>query len=252
MTQARTLYLAWQDQVKTRRWFPVGRLDVDQDAHNYRFRYIHGALEAQSEAGFEALVSFPDMNRDYHSNDLFPLFLNRLMNPDRQEFKDLVEQLALTPEKADPIEILSITGGFRETDNLEVFPKIEKRPDGSIACRFFLHGYRHINEQSQERLKRVKEGDSLRLAIELNNPATKIAVQLQSGEDYHMLGWAPRYLIKDLILALMEQPFDVTAKVVKVNPEPAPVKQRILVEFDGQLPEGHKPMSTPDFEPLIN
>jgi hypothetical protein len=252
MSQTRTLYLAWQDQVKTRRWFPVGRLDVEKETHNYRFRYIQGALDAQKDAGFEPLISFPELRRDYTSDDLFPLFLNRLMNPDRQEFNDLVEQLALTPEKADPIEILSITGGFRETDNLEVFPKIDKRPDGGITCRFFLHGYRHINAPSQERLKIVKAGDQLRLAIELNNPATKIAVQLQSGEDYHMLGWAPRYLIKDLILALMEQPFDVTAKVIKVNPEPAPAKQRVLIELDGQLPESHKPMSTAEFVPLVN
>ena len=48
---ARTLFLAWQNKAKTRLWFPVGRLDVDVEAADYRFRYTGGARRAQEEVG---------------------------------------------------------------------------------------------------------------------------------------------------------------------------------------------------------
>jgi len=68
----RTLFLAWQDKAKTRRWFPVGRLDVRHPETLYRFRYVKGAKEAQDELGFEPLVDFPDFYRNYESSELFP------------------------------------------------------------------------------------------------------------------------------------------------------------------------------------
>ena len=42
-----TLYLAWQDY-KSRRWFPVGRLETDEDAAitAYSFSYLSGAEDA--------------------------------------------------------------------------------------------------------------------------------------------------------------------------------------------------------------
>ena len=49
-TQA--LFLAWQDQISSRQWFPIGRLDADVERSKYRFRYTGGAERAQKEAGF--------------------------------------------------------------------------------------------------------------------------------------------------------------------------------------------------------
>ncbi len=39
------------------------------------------------------------------------------------------------------------------------------------------------------------------------------------------------------------------ARVVRVNPVPAPSKQRLLVEFRGHWPN-YEPMAEEDFEPL--
>ncbi len=249
----RTLFVAWQDKLHTRQWYPIGRLDADTEHSDYRFRYVRGAYNAQAKAGFGPLLAFPKFEQDYHSSELFPLFLNRLMKNDRSDFKEYIHQLDMTPEQAaDPLEIFSVTGGVRETDNLEVFPKIDKNEDGGFKCRFFLHGYRHINPSAQERLKAVKLGDELRVAIESNNPVTTVAIQLQSGEDYYILGWAPRYLIPDLMQAMAEGPLEVCAYMVKVNPEPAPSKQRYLIEMRGHLPKDVNPMSSDEFRPLVN
>ena len=244
----RTLFLAWQDKAKTRRWFPVGRLDVRRPETLYRFRYVKGAKEAQDELGFKPLVDFPDFYRNYESSELFPLFQNRVLTPGRRDFHEYLELLDL-PDQADPIEILSVGGGYRATDSFEVFPKIVRRSDGSFRCRFFLHGWRHVNADSLQRLEQIKAGEKLYAAIELTNPAMHLAVQIQTT-DYHVIGWAPRYLVGDLVRAIVKAPGDYEALVVRVNPVPAPSQQRLLVELRGHWPD-YEPMTREEFEPLV-
>src|SRR5438876_2414920 len=202
----RTLFLAWQDKAKTRRWFPVGRLDVRRPETLYRFRYVKGAKEAQHELGFEPLVDFPDFYRNYEASELFPLFQNRVLTPGRRDFQEYLRLLDL-PEQADPIEILSVDGGYRATDSFEVFPKIERREDGAFRCRFFLHGWRHVSESAQQRLQALKPDENLHVAIELTSPTTQVAVQIQT-QDHHVIGWSPRYLVSDLVSAIAKAPGD--------------------------------------------
>jgi hypothetical protein len=247
----KTLFLAWQDNVRTRLWFPIGRLDADMARSRFHFGYTRGAEMAHKQAGLEPLDSFPDFRKVYESGELFPLFRNRVLGVDRKDFHEYLQRLDLDPDETDPITILSVTGGERETDSLEVFPKIERHKDGGFRCRFFLHGWRHVNESAQHRLLHLKAGDSLRVALELNNPATAQAVQLETSDDYHMVGWAPRYLVEDVCKAIAESPKEITATVIKVNPMPAPAKQRVLIELRGHWPKDYEPMSSPEFKPLV-
>ena len=244
----RTLYLAWQDKKPSRAWFPIGRLDADVEGSSYRFRYIGGAERAREEAGFPPLIEFPELKQDYQSSALFPLFQNRVMNRARPDFANYLRRLQL-PEEADPIEILSTNGGQRVTDTYEVFPKIEKNDSGSFSCRFFLHGWRHIHEVAKDRIDRLEQGEELYVTLELTNPATKLAVQIQTT-DYCMIGWAPRYLVSDLVAAMVEEPSSYGAKVVQINPQTILMKQRALIEMYGCW-DKHEPMSSEDFTPLV-
>jgi hypothetical protein len=99
------------------------------------------------------------------------------------------------------------------------------------------------------RLDRLHPGEKLVACVEINNPTTCLAVQVQTC-DYYMIGWTPRYLVGDLINAIARSPAKLEAKVVKVNPVPAPSKQRVLIEFRGQWPAGYEPMSGDDFDLL--
>jgi hypothetical protein len=243
----KTLYLAWQDKPRTRRWFPIGRMDVERGEPLYCFRYVRGAERAHQESGFEPLIDFPDFHQRYESSDLFPLFQNRVIAAGRPDFSEYLRQLDLG-EEAGPIEILSVGGGYRATDSFEVFPKIERREDGAFRCRFFLHGWRHVSPEAQRRLDLLKSGEQLYVAIELTNPVTQAAVQIQT-KDYHMIGWAPRYLVQDLVRAIAKAPGEYKAQVIQINPVPAPSKQRLLVELSGHWPD-YEPMTTADFEPL--
>ena len=250
---AKTLFLAWQDKrEESRPWFPIGRLDVDDmdtEYPLYRFRYTGGVKRAEKEAGFPLLIEFPRLGEEYRSSELFPLFQNRVMNRTRPDFAAYLRTLDL-PEEADPIEILSVSGGYRATDTYEVFPQIKKDADGSFTSRFFLHGWRHVNPSAQERIDRLKPKEKLYLTLELTNPATGLAVQIQT-RDYHMVGWAPRYLVPDLTVAMTEWPGTYEAEVVQINPQPTPPNQRVLIEMRGRWGQ-HEPMSSKDFQPLVD
>lgn len=246
----RTLYLAWQTPDPVRAWFPIGQLDAAPERSDYVFRYTQGALDAKERVGFEPLVSFPDFKKRYESSELFPLFSNRVLSPARKDFADYVRWLGLDAEHSDPIAVLSVSGGERQTDNLEVFPKIEKRKDNSFCCRFFVHGLRHVSQAARTRAEQLKAGELLQVALELNNPAAGAAVQLQSRDDYQMMGWAPRYLVGDLLKAMAEHP-DLSAKVIQANIDGAPLNQRVLVELTGKLPKDFQPMASREFQPLL-
>jgi len=249
----KSLFLAWQapsDSIRSRAWFPVGRLDAEPDAHHYRFRYTHGAVKAQEDVGFTPLLAFPDFKKDYQSNELFPLFKNRVISPKRTDFQEYIEWLDLDRGHSDPISILSVSGGERVTDNLEVFPKVTADTEGNFHVRFFLHGLRHLGERAIERAAKLKVGEDLRVLIELNNPATRLAVPLLT-EDYQMIGWAPRYLVEDIILCVPGAP-RLSAQVARINAVAAPLNQRILIDYAGCAAKGTQPMSTPDFKPLLD
>ena len=79
-------------------------------------------------------------------------------------------------------------------------------------------------------------------------PSTGYAIQLQS-DDCHLLGWAPRYLVEDLVETVSDR---VTARVVRINDATAPLARRILVEMTGYLPPGKSPMAGPDFKPIVS
>ncbi|MGM0587984.1 MAG: hypothetical protein ACQETE_06205 [Bacteroidota bacterium] len=245
----KTLYLAWQDKGKTRRWFPIGRLDADIKEPIFKFGYIKGAERAKKEAGFQPLDAFPDFEKRYISSELFPLFKNRVINQGRDEFRSYLEQLDLDESNADPISILEVSGGTRRTDNLEVFPKISKNDKGEFCTRFFLRGWRYVNKHSKKRVQVLEKGEKLGVSIELNNPATGVAVQLLT-DDYCMVGWTPRFLVNDILDCISEDPMKINAKVVKVNPAPAPSQERVLIQVEGEWPKNYEPMSGPDFKAL--
>ena len=135
-----TLFLAWRQQ--GRRWWPVGRLARDADGH-YEFSYTQGALQAQREANFAPILSFPDFERSYSSDVLFPMFANRLLSESRPEYGGFMAALDLpVSDWSDPISVLGRSGGQRMTDTFEAFPLPERTADGRYRVKFFVHGPR--------------------------------------------------------------------------------------------------------------
>lgn len=244
----RSLFLAWQD-TDHRRWFTIGQLRTGRTTPRYAFGYTRGATLAANDVGFEPLYDFPEFDRVYQSDHLFPLFANRVMNPNRKSFAGYLNRLAIDESDPDPLEILAIDGGRRMTDRFEVFPQLQRGADGRFRSRFFLHGSRHASDAAQKRLTTLQPDDELYVTLELTNPKTRLAVQLQTT-DYHMIGWAPRYLVHDLVEAMTHAPSDYQARVVRVTHDSPWQDQNILIELAGRWPDEYEPMSADEYQAL--
>ena len=245
----RSLFLAWQDTDR-RRWFTIGQLLSRRTTPRYAFGYTQGARLAEEEVGFEPLYDFPEFDRVYQSDRLFPLFANRVMNPNRKSFADYLNRLAIDGRDPDPLEILAIDGGRRKTDRFEVFPQLQRDSDSGFRSCFFLHGSRHASDAARKRLKKLCADEKLYVTLELTNPATRLAVQLQTT-DYHMVGWAPRYLVHDLVKAMTHAPGNYRARVVRVTHDSPWQDQNVLIELAGRWPDEYEPMSSDEYQALV-
>lgn len=249
----KTLFIAWQDQdgKYPRPWFPIGRLDADVERPLYRFRYTGGAQSAQNQVGFSLPPEFPGLRKAYESDTLFPIFKNRVMSPRRPDFPEYLSALDI-PKTATSIDVLAANGGRKMTDAYEVFPKIDKHPDGAFSCRFFLSGWRDMPAPVKSRIETLKQCEELRLALDMAHQAPGLAVQIQTTDCISVvIGWTPQYLAEDLAASVPQCAGEFAARVARVNPSPVPASQRVLIELSGNW-NGHEPMSGPDFQPLVD
>ena len=243
-----TLFLSWRTRNSSRRWFPVGRLDIETGpTPNYRFRYIRGARQAQDQAKFPLLVEFPKLYRSYEFGELFPVFQNRVTRPTRPDFPDYVHSLGLT-EDASAFDILSVSGGRRVTDPYEVFPKLTKTGDGSFTCRFFLHGEDRAAPAVRDRIYRLRPGETLLAATSLDGATSGPAVQLRT-EGGQVIGWTPDYLVPELTPVLGNSS-QCSVQVAQINQRPYK-NRHVLIEMRGNWGD-HEPMSSEDFQPIVD
>ena len=235
-----TLYLAWQ-HAPSRRWFPVGRLIRRRfDTEEFEFTYVQGAKDARDLAGFREIPEFPRLDRRYRATELFPTFRNRAMNKRRRDRAAHLHELGLDVNGCDELAELSVSGGRSHTDSFETFAGIEPDATGRFHTRLTLHGLRHTNAHGVEAVQKLRAGDKLQLAAELNNPVTTHGLVVYTQE-YYMLGWLPRYISEAIqqIGDWVSLEADVT--VAQVNRH-APLSQRLLVKFSGWLPPDMHPM----------
>jgi len=78
------LYAFWQDP-DTRRWYPVGMLTRKDNL--YEFVYTSGAKDTSS---FIPFGRTKDLGTIYKSEELFPLFANRVLSRSRPEYDQFV------------------------------------------------------------------------------------------------------------------------------------------------------------------
>jgi len=244
----KSLFVAWRTRdLDHPGWGPVGRLEFDEGL--YRFFYTHGA---QTLPGFQPFAQMDDLNQIYESTELFPLFANRLLSERRPEYDAYLRWSGFEhADPPDPMTILAVTEGQRQTDAVEVFPCPVPNLDGCYLNRFFLHGVRWAEEAGREYIaERLQASEQLRLEPEPSNIYDPHAVAIYPQHGESRIGYAPRYLAHDIHTLLGQcDPDFVTLQVDRINAD-APLQQRVLCQMQACWPVDFEPCKSETFQPI--
>jgi hypothetical protein len=243
----KTLFLAWQDP-SSRKWFPIGKLS--HDGKLFRFAYLQGAKDAKEESDFQPIPSFPEFCETYGSQELFPLFANRLLRASRPDYPDFVRWLNIPKDQDDPIALLARSGGKRRTDTFEVFSCPELDDRGSYHIHFFAHGLRHMPVDSQQEIQNLRSGEKLFLAHDLQNPVNQRALFLRT-ESHRNVGYCPDYLVRDFFELVSNFSNKIKVSVEQINLPPTPLQFRLLCSLTAECTEGFNPFSSPAYQAIV-
>lgn len=239
------LILSWKNST-THMWTPVGRLKFQNKY--YSFQYTKGALNSKEFKPFEKMN---DLNKIYESEELFPLFKNRLLQKSRPEYQEYLDWLNIADKEMHPMDELALTGGVRATDSLQLFP-IPAEQNGYYEVKFFSHGIRYLAPSYVERANKLKEGDKLYIMKDIQNSHDKDALTLRTEDPPELVGYCPKNYVQDfndLIDRNGSENIDV--RVVKNNLT-APSQLKLLCQFRAKWYKGFTPFSDEDFHPLIS
>lgn len=225
-TSRGTLVLVWQNPT-TGRFVKVGQFDALPDAH-FAFQYLPSAWD---DGDFSPLLEYPDGEAAYLSDELPAFFANRILSPDRPGYDQYLVWLGLEGLSADeiPFEVLARTGGGRATDTFHVVDLPLDLGD-TFTSRFFVSGISH-SEDADSVVRALRNGASLTLELEEDNPSNTKAVLIDSA-DGRKVGYVPDWLCAD-IHDRIEAGWTVSAVAERVNPD-APAHVRVLSRIDAQ------------------
>ena len=240
-------FVIWRNP-ETTMWEPVAKLAENNGV--YTFAYTVGALS-------DGFVPFPRMdllNKEYVSTQLFPFFQNRLIPDRRPEYYTMLSWLDMVPGSNDPLDILSVSGGARKTDNFRIVKVPERTASDEYRMKFFVSGSAYITDEAKRELLSISSGRVLSCFVEASNKADTNAVSISRSQDSSMFGYYPHYLNEDLILvnALLgiQGPQLLTKiNVLKVNFS-APEQYRLLCESVTPWPEGFVPFQSEKYRLL--
>jgi hypothetical protein len=240
----KALFIAWQD-TQSRRWAPVGRLT--REGGIYRFVYTRGAEEMPC---FHPFGRMQDLHKSYKSEELFPIFANRILAKNRPEYRDYINWLGLSESQYDALDELARTGGLRATDSLELFPCPEPVEGKNYEVYFFCRGLRHLHGESQERARRLNPGERLYLMQDLQNSHDSMAMLMRTGDPVTLVGYAPRYYSAEFTQLIKTTSADqVKVTVEQVNND-APIQYRVLCRLSSPWPANFSPCTNKEFEAL--
>ena len=234
MTPVHRLLVSRRDP-ETRQYQSLGFLSLVDG--RYRFAYLRLAA---MDSSFRPLIGFPDPTRSYESEQLFPIFAERVMSPRRPDRSAVLEALALGLD-AEPFEVLARSGGRRVGDAIELVP-VPDPCSGTLSVDYFVHGVRYMSPSAQRLITSLQSGEVLHLVPEPTNPVDHRAVLVTCTGDVR-LGYVPTPLL-DLVCAIKEP----QTHVLRANGPEVGFHYRLLVSSSGLISDGATPFAGPDWE----
>lgn len=205
------LLLVWKEP-KTKRRYIVGELSKNGQ---FEFSYNYEVQKAIA-AGFELLIAFPDIEKVYKNDNLFPVFASRLPDPKRKGIEAILEKYGLS--EYDAYEFLKSSGARLPIDNLEFIDPIFNFESGKIVRRFFIAGTGFClgcDGEFCEKSLEVKLHEDLRLMPEPENEYDRYAIKILNAAGAS-LGYLPRYYSEG-VSQLIGNNTVISSKAIEVN-----------------------------------
>ena len=92
--------------------------DVSKNENEYIFKYNKDGIKKANEIGFKYIIGFKNIEQEYASEKLFPIFTSRIPPKNRHDIEKILDRLELS--EYDEVEILKRTKGKCFTDEIEV------------------------------------------------------------------------------------------------------------------------------------
>lgn len=240
------LILAWKNPT-THSWIAVGRLYSYKMV--YVFKYTKGAISEVENGYFTPFGQMQDLRKTYESEELFPIFQNRLLSKTRPEYYDYLDWLNLDDNIYSPLEELARSGGIRVTDDLQLFP-VPKNTNGVYQVRFFSHGIRHLPHNYIERISHLNNSSKLYPMWDFQNDFDRFALALRTTDPPELVGYVPRFFALDFHrLVEINGHGSLNIQVEKINIK-APLQFKLLCKLTTNWPKGFCAFQDDEYEPL--
>lgn len=203
------LLVSWKGPISKNNYL-VGVLNKWEKT--YTFYYNLAEVNQARNEGFKPFIGLSDIDKEYNSEKLFPVFERRLPHQSRAVFKKFIEKNKL--DTSDDINwiYLSIIGGRLATDSLSFLSPIIVNK-GKLYFTFDVAGWSYTKDNNRP----LQVDDELAMQIDEKNPKDKYAVELIDPQNNNQrVGYIPRpfnkffhrvigdnYLLNSVIVGIM-------------------------------------------------
>lgn len=205
-----SVIMVWKEP-KTRRHYAVGEIEKTKDG--FTFQYTHEVIDALKK-GFELLLPFPEIEKEYNSEVLFPVFSTRLPDKKRPDIEDILKKYGI--KEYDPFELLK-HGAKLPTDNLRFEKKITDISELD-NFKFCLAGARHYlgcEDRTCEKNELIKSPrGEITLVQENDNEFDDKAIRAEYAGK--IVGYIPRYYTK-VINSALDKGIDIHCYLLDVK-----------------------------------
>lgn len=217
-------------QVNTDLWVPVKKMIWVDD--KYRTAYVGGVKDLIAAGSVWRHYFRPqDFEQVKITHDVHCDYAPRMPIDRPEEIPYNLPHLGLPKDLADPIAYVARSGGYRETENLDVFPEVEADLDGCYRFYFLL---RKLHLVDRLAIDPIVRGDEI---ITQNWDAIHQPTEKQIG------------IVPGYIRALVGQhPQHIKIKIERIN-QHSRLQQRVLCSATCQ---GFAPFTTSKYLPLGN